>query len=71
MTRAPIMCLRSTLVADLILQEEELSFDLYRKFVYRIGGQISLAHVSSRLSRINMSRYIFTRYEIGVHRSYD
>jgi len=60
MTRTPITCLRSTPVADLILQEEGLSFDLYRKFVYRIGGQTSLAHASgwsSRLSRINMSRY--------------
>lgn len=45
MTRTPIVRLPSTLVADLILQGEGISFDLYRKFVCRIGGQDPRSHI--------------------------
>lgn len=41
--------LRSTLVANLILRGEGFSSDLYRKFIYRIGGQtIACTCIASR-----------------------
>lgn len=72
MTRTPIVRLRSILIANFILRGEGLLFDLYQKFVYRIGGQ-AIARtwigpaVNSRPPRADMSRS-FTRYEIEVYR---